>query len=278
MLAGLVEQRIDVRGQQRAVGELVVVDDLRPARWLGQSIRSFAVNVGSLVPDAFTAYARVFHPAYNGEDLVSWAQIARANRKIVHPQMQFTRLIGYASRYDAGYDARQPGLFDEAPAVGTLLSDTAASLARTLARHTTTRDHCWFAVWDGRGDLDQAFHNQPTFSLPQRDYHLAHGPLAAAAQSVATDLFPYRSANLWWPDDHAWCVATEIDLDSTYLGASKACIQELLAHPELEVVPISFTAGVTAHSDALNPAYPRGLPGIASYPSLGVRHHQPGDP
>jgi hypothetical protein len=232
---------------------LNVVDDFRPARWLTESVRSFADNVASLVPDTFAAYARVFHPARNGGNLVSWAPIARANHKIAHPQMQFTRLIGYASRYVSGYRDTQPGLFDEAPEVGTLPSGTAASLAHILARHTATAEHCWFAVWHGHGDLGLAFDDRPTFALPQREYHLAHGPLAAAAQTLAPNRVGHRSANLWWPDDHTWCVATEIDLDSTYLGASQACVEELLAHSELEVVPLDVTAGITADSDTLNP-------------------------
>jgi hypothetical protein len=238
-----------------AIGAFVVVDDLRPARWLTESINSFAESVGSLMPATFGAYARVFHPAYEGGDSVSWAQIALANRKIVHPQMQFTRLIGYGSRYSPEYRPRQSGVFDEAPEVGALPADVAASLARTLARHTTTAAHCWFAVWDGRGDLDQAFHERPTFQLPHRNYHLADGPVAAAVQSVGT--VSHYSANVWWPDDHAWCVATEIDLDSTYVGASEACIEELLANSELEVAPLSVTAGITADSDALNPLHAR---------------------
>jgi hypothetical protein len=57
---------------------------------------------------------------------------------------------------------------------------------------------------------------------------------------------------LWWPEDHAWCVATEIDLDSTYLGASLACVEELLANTELEAMPLDVTAGITADSDPLN--------------------------
>lgn len=258
-----------------AVGGLDVVDDLGPARWLTESLCGFTKNVGSLVPATFAAYARVLHPAYNhdGEpELVSWAEIARANHKIVHPRMQFTRLIGYASRYVVEYHDSQPALFDEAPAVGTLPPDTAASLARTLSRHTTSADHCWFAVWSGFGDLDQAFHDRPTFALPGRDYHLAHGPVAAASQSVGTDIHysSHRSANLWWPDDHAWFVATEIDLDSTYLGASQACIEELATNSDLEAMPLNVTAGITADSDTLNPAPPGDLPGVASYPSLGI--------
>lgn len=247
-----------------AVGALDVVDDMGPARWLTESVASFAENVGSLVPASFAAYARVFHPAvdHHGAEprQVRWAQIAWANRKAVHPQMQFARLIGYTSRYDAGYRPEQPGLFDEPPAVGTLPPRTATSLARTLARHTTTAHRCWFAVWHGHGALDPAFHGRPTFSLPGRDYHLARGPLAAAFQSVGIPHTSHLSANLWWPDDQSWCVATDIDLDSTYLGASQACIQELAANSELEVMPLSATAGVTADSDTLNPATPKGFP------------------
>jgi hypothetical protein len=237
-----------------SVGALEVVDDLRPARWLTENIRTFAADVGSLVPAVFPAYARVLHPAHDCEEPVRWAQIARANRKTVHPEMQFTRLIGYRSRYSAGYPAEQPGVFDEAPAVGVLPADVAASLARTLAGHTATANHCWFAVWEGFGGLDEAFDGRPTFSLPQRAYHLARGPVTAASQSLESGRFGHRSCNLWWPDDQAWCVATDIDLDSTYVGGSQACIQEILADSELEAMPIAPTAGITADSDALNPA------------------------
>ncbi|MDT5233617.1 MAG: hypothetical protein QOI39_4117 [Mycobacterium sp.] len=243
------------------VSALVVVDDLRPAGWLTESISSFAENVGSLVPATYSAYARVFHPARYGGELVSWTQIACANGKIVHPQMQFARLIGYISRYSSEYTPSQPGVFDEPPAVGTLPADAAASLAATLARHTTIAARCWFGVWNGWGDLDlhQAFHDRPTFQLPGRKYHLAHGPLPAA-QSVGFPAAHNVSCNLWWPDDHAWCVATEIDLDSTYVGASEACIEELLANSELEVARLDVAAGVTADSDTLNPAAAPGLP------------------
>jgi hypothetical protein len=234
----------------------MVVDDLRPAQWPTESIRSFAQTVGSRIPATFGAYARVLHPAHDGGEPVSWAKIARANRKVVHPQMQFSRLIGYGSRYSPGYRDTQPGVFDEAPAVGTLPPDTAASLARALSRHSTAGD-CWFAVWDGWGDLDQAFGGRPAFRLPGRNYHLARGPIGAATRSVAVNPARHLSATLWWPDDHAWCVAIDIDLDSTYVGASQPCIRELLANPELEVVPLGLSAGITADSDASLPDGPR---------------------
>ncbi|OBG28051.1 hypothetical protein [Mycobacterium sp. 852002-51057_SCH5723018] len=238
-----------------SVGALEVVDDLRAARWLAEHIRTFAVDVGSLVPAVFAAYARVLHPARDGGESVRWAQIARANRRTVHPEMQFTRLIGYRSRYSPGYPAKQSGVFDEAPEVGTLPPDVAAWLARTLARHTATAGQCWFAVWDGHGCLDEAFQSRPTFQLPNRNYHLARGPVAAAAQSLGTTPGRHLSSNLWWPDDQSWCVATDIDLDSTYVGGSEACIEEIIANSQLEAMPLGATAGITADSDILNPAF-----------------------
>ncbi|QNI04899.1 hypothetical protein GAN17_00160 [Mycobacterium kubicae] len=249
-----------------AVGALTVVDDVRPARWLTERIHTFAADVGSLLPDTFDAYARVFHPAHDGGVPVPWADIARANNKTVHPQMQFNRLLGYASRYVAGYRAEQAGLFNDAPAVGTLPAEIARTLARMFTRHTADAGDCWFAVWTGWGDLHEAFHSHPTFGLPGRDYYLAHGPVAAAAQSVAVEPWSHRSCNLWWPGDRSWCVTTDIDLDSTYIGASQACIDELLADPGLEAAQIDPTAGITADSDTLNAAPPGELPGIGSHP------------
>jgi hypothetical protein len=48
-----------------------------------------------------------------------------------------------------------------------------------------------------------------------------------------------HSPNLWWPDDRAWCVATEIDLAWTYLGGSTALISDVLSKPRLEAQPAS---------------------------------------
>jgi hypothetical protein len=236
---------------------LTPVDDLRPAQWLIDSIYSFGDDVSALVPSVFEDYGRVFHPAYRGNggerSVVSWAEIARINHKVAHPQMQFHRLIGYPTRYSPRYLAELPGVVDEAPGEGNLPPDVAAALAHILAGHTTTPKDCWFAVWHGFSGLSQVFEGRPTFELPGRNYYLAHGAVGSAAQSVGSCAW-VQSCNLWWPDDHAWCVATEIDLDSTYVGASRACIQDLLADPQLESARVPLTAGIDAFSDSLNPA------------------------
>jgi hypothetical protein len=237
-----------------AVEALLAVDDLRPAQWLIDNATGFPHDVGSLLPTTFGTYARVFHPAYNGIEKVSWAHIAHFNKKMVHPHMQFSRLLGYASRFAAGYRDSQQDLFDAAPKVGDLPAVTADAVARTLARHTAGDDRCWYAVWNGWGqrDLQSKFHNRPTFELPGRAYYLARGPLAAVGQSAGVTPTGHVPCSLWWPDDHAWCVATDIDLDSTYIGGSGACIEELLTDPEIEVAQVNPVAGIGANSDTLN--------------------------
>src|ERR1700688_3200784 len=73
--------------------------------------------------------------------------------------------------------------------------------------------------------------------LPWRDYLLFDGPLEAATEfgwSLTEECFIPHSPNLFWPQDHAWCVATEIDLLSTLFAGSESLAQNLLADPRLE--------------------------------------------
>lgn len=111
--------------------------------------------------------------------------------------------------------------------------------AAILERHTTTPNDSWFAVWEGWAGLAIKPGQAPVFHLPGRPYFLLHGPVSGAVQSLATDpVLDHQSANLWWPSDRAWCVATEVDLDSTYIGASQAAIPRRAASSR-ESVPTS---------------------------------------
>jgi hypothetical protein len=44
--------------------------------------------------------------------------------------------------------------------------------------------------------------------------------------------------SLMWPDDQAFCCATEIDLESTLVGLSEERAQQLLDDEDLEALPI----------------------------------------
>lgn len=111
----------------------------------------------------------------------------------------------------------------------------AARLAGVLERYTSAHDRCWFAVWNGFGHGYLAFDpaGLPVIKLPDREMVLLCGSLSAAASNLAAEPWE-QSANLWWPDDRAWCVATDLDFKSTYIGGAQPLINALLRDDTLE--------------------------------------------
>ena len=75
----------------------------------------------------------------------------------------------------------------------------------------------------------------PRVHLPNRDYLLYFGPTEAVTASLSL-ADSGQTPNLWWPEDRAWCVATEIDLAWTYVGGPAAMVKQLLADDRIEVV------------------------------------------
>lgn len=62
------------------------------------------------------------------------------------------------------------------------------------------------------------------------------------------------AANLWWPEDRSWCVATEIDFGWTYVGGSQALIDAVVTCVDLEALPARVTDAVTFAGDTVNGA------------------------
>ncbi len=230
--------------------DLTPAPDANPADWIVSALRTFAQSVTSLVPHGFESYKRVFHPAHRGPGLkptrVSWAEIAAASCNHVQPAMQLSTFTGSNHLHD-----EWPGVFDNAPEVGSLPPELAGPLTATLAQHTATPNVCWFAVWDGWGGLGEEVCGAPMFRLPGREYHLLTGPVDAVPANVEVEPFE-QTPSLWWPDDHAWCVATEIDLNTTYIGCDDACRDRILALREIEALPIDPATGIDNGSDLRN--------------------------
>jgi hypothetical protein len=226
-----------------------VEDDVTPGRWIADAVRD-DFTVASLIPPVFEAYARVFHPAarFDGlEDVdVTWAEVAAANVTVAHPAMEWASITGLMEFLHSG---DQSPLWDMAPAHGHLPVQVAERLIEVLGRHTSCPDDCWLGVWHGFGSFVA---NGPTLSLPRREHWLIRGPVALAAQNLAPEPAE-QSANLWWAGDRAWAVATDIDLVTTYVGGSAACIAEILAHPGLEAAEVPASQGVTWDTDTVNP-------------------------
>jgi len=61
-----------------------------------------------------------------------------------------------------------------------------------------------------------------------------------------------RQDSSWWPDDHAWCVASEIDFPYTYVGGSQELIAAIIDDPAIEALPATDTDGIRYDSDKIN--------------------------
>ncbi|WP_326645418.1 hypothetical protein OG884_13085 [Streptosporangium sp. NBC_01755] len=239
------------------IGGLTLRTDARPADWAVEAARNFNDNVvGCLVPPVFAAYARVFHPARreNGEQAkeVSWAEVAEANGRLAHPAMQWPSITG-SWRFVSSDD--QPGLWDNPPQEGSLPVRQAARLARILTAYTATPEQCWFAVWEGFGGLGLPVEDEeiPRVEMPARPMLLLSGPLSAATTSFSATSWLDQRAGLWWPQDRTWCVATDVDLMTTYVGGTDECVATLVADEELEAMKVGADHRLAWDGDSLNP-------------------------
>jgi hypothetical protein len=219
------------------LGGLPVETDVSRGVWISSARRRGEPGtVSSLVPAVFDAYARVLHPAvrYAGdEDVeVSWAEVAAHNRTVADRLSQWDAVT-------RGPVDSQPPVWDDGPSEGHLPVGVAGRLADVLSGHTGTPRECLFGRWDGFG-FDLADPDVPPRLLLRgaRDVVLVRGAVADAVRNLAPE--PHeQSANLWWPADQTWCVVTDVDLRSSYVGGSAACVAELLGSAGLEAFPVA---------------------------------------
>jgi len=262
--------------------QLLPAPDASGAAWLaellGRSDRpvshldgSASTPAGAVVPAGFEAYARLFHPAVNSRTgrIVRWADVASQFGRQPHAEMQWHSIIGSQKLYNTHPDPFQD------PRSGQLPLPETEALVDVLVDHTRTPDSCWFAVWEGRGTpvplrakgaesssprgvgaQDSGgskwyerwpFCDAAKLDLPGRSYYLLRGPTEAAVE-----LARWSGASLWWPDDRAWCVATEVDFMWTYVGGSNECIRRILTDHRLETWPAALTDRADAGGDWIN--------------------------
>jgi hypothetical protein len=231
------------------------------------------------VPSGYAAYVRICHPATDADGRsVSWSEVAQATGRTAHPLMQWHALVGSPDPWNF---TGSHWLGDE-PARGELEPPTFASLCHLLAKHTDTEAHCFFGPWMGHGwlggnlgsmifcrDVDTSFDcslevepafsaeklRQPQLDLPQREYMLFAGPLAAATQLAdpeGVSGIERHSPNVFWPADRSWFLASEIDFDSTLVGGSSELIRLILDAPELDSWSVGPSDSLAYDADLFN--------------------------
>ena len=120
-----------------------------------------------------------------------------------------------------------------------------AALA-TLVDHTTTPMTGFAAIWKGwtsRASVPAA----PTVPIPEREMVLFAGPVDELRDAPALAWYGasqgiHQEPHIVWPDDHAWCVACEVDEE------------------------VEFTVGCSAEAFR---ALSRALPGVVRQVSYG---------
>lgn len=265
--------------------------DLAPAGWLEPRLTGFGAIVRHLVPATYPRFVRVLHRPDQGmpdsRAPASWAAVAQRHGTTLHAEAQ--------------YDALARGSVDDQPLTGSLDPATLPALVDVLARHTSTPERWWAALWPGLGSSPRSWQAFPTFHLPHRAYwlfaasadtlvglsvdleHVGMEEEAAAGQLQLTSLTPgpvtrerqlafvrgmrahggVQSPHLWWPQDRAWCVATEIDLDSTVVAGSAALVADVLAAADVEAFEVTADTSLMAGADLVNALDPRGRdPGV----------------
>lgn len=210
--------------------------------WLKDKLIGFASNVNSIVPSGYAAYVRLLHPAY----LSSTDEPTRASWQSVADQVDMA--IDKASQWESLTTSLPTQVLNlyESPLEGTLDPAIYEALIAILKTHTNTPEVCWYGVWDGYDYKLEVVKKAPKFSLNSRCYHLLEGALTLPPISLCNGPF-FQSANIFWPDDCAWCVVSEIDFSSTYIAVSEKAIQDLLAHFSGELFRVALDERVTLY-------------------------------
>jgi hypothetical protein len=220
--------------------------------------------LASFLPDGFEAYARIFHPARPLEThpgTTRWAALAERNGTALGPETGFHDVIGL--------EPDTPGWDELVPINGCLPQAQASALVDVLEAFTGTPRDCWFCIWIGHSfwggrlsltwepresELEREKRHRaarekaewenreldriPVVHTEHRDYYLFRGPMSAVP-AFEFGAF-YQSPNLWWPEDRAWCAATEVDGYSTYVGGSRECIQAICLAPDIEALKVTI--------------------------------------
>lgn len=272
--------------------ELTQVDGAVAGAWIEPQLDGWGGKVKQQIPQIYDAYARIFHPASDGEgNPVTWGDVAAALGTTAHREMQWHAIVG---SYDSS-NFQGSKWSGGNPIISELDEEPLAALCAILARHTSSSERCYVGISTIHGGVEEEFPDKPLFRLPHRDFAILAGPLSAVDQIGVSDANTIRltfgaiasadggpgpepdpdpspgiwrvGPNLIWADDRAWFVASEYDFDSTLVGGSRELIDAILDSSDLEAWEVDPEVSLQEDADKVNPV-PDPPPGF----------DEPGDP
>jgi hypothetical protein len=214
-----------------------LLTDVSGADWIVQRLWPWGLDlgtrVGALVPEGFEAYVRLFHPNRRGSgnlgtlsrnETIALAGLLRDFTSSEKALFCLWDGFGFLSDRGSAWLTKRRGTFAE-------------FIKRWRARRGATRALSWV----------QAI---PLVRTQARAYLMYEGPFDAVANFTHMG-GQYQSPNIWWPEDRAWCVATEIDLRSSLVGCSAACAEALFRSDVVsQIVPVRLEDRLDIHGDA----------------------------
>lgn len=219
-------------------------------------------TVAATIPDNFQAYARIFHRMDGGRDLDRrWADLARARGTRLHPAAQFHRLAQTGLYQDAVVRG-EGGVEYWRPRQGELDEGQLLALTALLGGHTAGEQDIFQAVWVGWGGFEPGSGSIPsgrgqalTVANGLRKYWVFRGSLGELAHPPWFDDglgFSSPTANLAWPADRSWCLATEIDFDSTLVGGTAELVDAVVHSEVLEALQVTPSTDLSSEGDVVN--------------------------
>ena len=239
-----------------------ITDEVERGAWLVERMKGWS-NVGAVAGYGFEAYARILHPRplYRPSrrgwgvppdddwSMRRWADVAAENGHMMHPLVQWGRLLG---------DQEPTG--DGSSSIGWLDPLVLAALTPLLSAGTTTPDDVVAGFWEG-GSGQKLVSARTFTSGDGLDYVLATttlGELTELDWGFSLKLGWQRSS-MWnrsmqilWPEDHAWVLASQIDFDSTIVAGTRALVDAILTDGRFEAFDVGPDYDLSWDGDVIN--------------------------
>jgi hypothetical protein len=158
---------------------------------------------------------------------------------------------GIADHFDGGSRSS-----DVDPEEGSVPAETLGA----IMEHCPAQGDVIHAVWSGFGFwVDRGDERTLMPGWGARHYLLFEASKEPHTHWPGMDPRWPQSANLIWPPDHSWCIATDIDWDSTLIAGPESVADGILDDRRLEAFEVAYDNDLSWYGDTINP-HPKWLP------------------